>query len=273
MAPQPIASPGYSITLYLKLSDYPLTVGRRALDAAQALYEQVRQALESGQPRLLELSDEINPYTRYSLLTSELVAVGLESRTPGAVYATYLESASLTNSIDDDRLNGSAIAIDLKAEISSLLGSYKAGTVKAYTSEGKAGSIIGTENGDVLTNARGLHDIEGLGKADIFAIVVAEKFGKKNADRIVDFDLVEGDVIALSSEALKGLGSIKFATANSRRELKRLKTTESTIIYDKPRGDLFYNSNVEEPGLGRDGGLFGRLLNSPALSEESFILL
>jgi hypothetical protein len=73
----------FVVELSLKLSPMPVTVQRKELDAAQALYQQVRQALESGQPRLLELSCEKDEHKRISLLTGELVAVAMYEKTAG----------------------------------------------------------------------------------------------------------------------------------------------------------------------------------------------
>ena len=65
----------YVIELSLRLSPMPVAVQRRELDAAQALYGEVRQALEQGQPRVLELTCEKEEHKRVSLLSSEIVAV------------------------------------------------------------------------------------------------------------------------------------------------------------------------------------------------------
>ena len=47
----------------------------RELEAAHALYGEVRQALESGHPRVLELTCEKDPHKRVSLLSGEILAV------------------------------------------------------------------------------------------------------------------------------------------------------------------------------------------------------
>jgi len=62
-----------------------------ASDAAHGLYQEIRQALESGQPRVLELTCEKDEDKRVSLLSSEILAVqtyeksatGAGSRRPG----------------------------------------------------------------------------------------------------------------------------------------------------------------------------------------------
>lgn len=53
----------------------PIAVQRKEQSAAQDLYNQIKQAMESGQPRLLELNCEKEESKRISLLTSEVVAV------------------------------------------------------------------------------------------------------------------------------------------------------------------------------------------------------
>ena len=49
----------------------PVAVQRKEQSAAQDLYNQIKQAMESGQPRLLELHCEKEESKRISLLTSE----------------------------------------------------------------------------------------------------------------------------------------------------------------------------------------------------------
>jgi hypothetical protein len=65
----------FVVELSLKLSPMPVAVQRKEQAEAEALYQQVKQAMESGHPRLLELSCEKEETKRVSLLTSEVVAV------------------------------------------------------------------------------------------------------------------------------------------------------------------------------------------------------
>ena len=65
----------YVVELSLKLSPMPVAVQRKEQSAAEALYGQVRQAMESGQPRLLELTCEKEESKKITLLSSEIVAV------------------------------------------------------------------------------------------------------------------------------------------------------------------------------------------------------
>ena len=74
----------YVIELSLKLSPMPVAVQRKELDSALALFAQVKQTMESGEPRLLELSCEKEDEKRIVLLSSEIVAVQTYEKTAGS---------------------------------------------------------------------------------------------------------------------------------------------------------------------------------------------
>ena len=65
----------YVVELSIRLSPMPVAVQRKELADAEALYNQVKGALETGSPRVLELHCEKEEDKRISLLSSELVAV------------------------------------------------------------------------------------------------------------------------------------------------------------------------------------------------------
>ena len=65
----------YVVELSLRLSPMPVAVERKELEAAQSLYNDIRQALEHGHPKVLDLSCEKDEHKRVSLLSSEIVAV------------------------------------------------------------------------------------------------------------------------------------------------------------------------------------------------------
>ena len=71
----------YVIELALRMSPVPVSVQRKEAEAAEALYQQIRQALESGQPRLLELTCEKVEGKKVTLLISEALAVQLYEKT------------------------------------------------------------------------------------------------------------------------------------------------------------------------------------------------
>ena len=78
----------YVIELSLKLSPMPVAVQRKELDSALALFAQVKQTMESGEPRLLELSCEKEDEKRIALLSSEIVAVQTYEQTAGSSCGT-----------------------------------------------------------------------------------------------------------------------------------------------------------------------------------------
>ena len=71
----------YVIELALRMSPVPVSVQRKEAEAAEALYQQIRQVLESGQPRLLELTCEKVEGKKVTLLISEVLAVQLYEKT------------------------------------------------------------------------------------------------------------------------------------------------------------------------------------------------
>ena len=67
----------YVIELALRMNPVPVSVQRKEQADADALYQQIRQALETGQPRLLELTCEKVEGKKVTLLVSEVLAVQL----------------------------------------------------------------------------------------------------------------------------------------------------------------------------------------------------
>ena len=65
----------FVIELSLRLTPMPIAVQRKEQEAALALYQEVRQAIESGHPTILELHCEKDEHKHISLLSSEVVAV------------------------------------------------------------------------------------------------------------------------------------------------------------------------------------------------------
>jgi hypothetical protein len=74
----------FVVELSLRLSPMPVAVQRKERESAMALYGEVRQALESGHPRVLELHCEKDEHKHISLLSSEIVAVQTYEKSAGA---------------------------------------------------------------------------------------------------------------------------------------------------------------------------------------------
>ena len=141
-------------------------------------------------------------------------------------------------------------------------------------SKGKqANKIRGTQDNDYLLAGKGADILIGKGGADQFLFIKNDRFGRRGADTIKDFDIDEGDRLLLGARRLKGLDSDPtFATASRKKQLKKLTTKDTDVIYFKPRGELIYNQNSENPRFGR-GGIFAVLENEPELSSEAFHFL
>lgn len=81
----------FVIELSLKLSPMPISVQRKELEAAQSLYQEVRNAMQHGERQLLELRCEKAEEKLVTLLSSEILAVqiyeksalGAGSKRPG----------------------------------------------------------------------------------------------------------------------------------------------------------------------------------------------
>jgi len=71
----------YVIELALKLSPLPLSVQRKNLREAEALYKNVRQCMERGHERLLELTCEKVEGKKLTILTQEILAVQMYEKT------------------------------------------------------------------------------------------------------------------------------------------------------------------------------------------------
>ena len=71
----------YVIELALRMSPVPVSVQRKEHGDAEALYQQIREALEQGQPRMLELTCEKVEGKKVTVLISEVLAVQLYEKT------------------------------------------------------------------------------------------------------------------------------------------------------------------------------------------------
>ncbi|MEJ6585552.1 MAG: hypothetical protein QNL52_06780 [Synechococcus sp. ChBW.bin.23] len=71
----------YVVELALRMSPMPISVQRKESGDAESVYQQVRQALEQGQPRLLELTCEKVEGKRLSVLMSDVLAVQIYEKT------------------------------------------------------------------------------------------------------------------------------------------------------------------------------------------------
>ena len=75
----------YVIELALKYSPFPLSVERKEYTQAEALYHQVRNALEKGRPELLDLTCEKLESKKIAVLVSEILAVQIYEKTASSI--------------------------------------------------------------------------------------------------------------------------------------------------------------------------------------------
>ncbi len=71
----------YVIELAIKLSPFPLSVQRKNPRDAQALYNNIRQCMDRGQHKLLELSCEKVEGKKLTILAQEILAVQIYEKT------------------------------------------------------------------------------------------------------------------------------------------------------------------------------------------------
>jgi len=65
----------YSIELTIKLSPLPLIVQRKEHDTAQRLYNEVKDTIQNGNQKVIELTCEKVEDKKITVLTSEIIAV------------------------------------------------------------------------------------------------------------------------------------------------------------------------------------------------------
>ena len=71
----------YSIELAIKLSPLPLIVQRKDHGEAKRLYSEVREAIQKGNQKLLELTCEKVEDKKITVLVSEIIAVQIYEKT------------------------------------------------------------------------------------------------------------------------------------------------------------------------------------------------
>jgi Ca2+-binding RTX toxin-like protein len=138
--------------------------------------------------------------------------------------------------------------------------------------------IHGGQGNDSIKGGNGNDTLTGGSGADIFAFSSGVKFNPAlGVDNITDFNVAEGDQIHLSKTtftALQSFNGINFSnpgdfavvTSNTAAE-----ASGAVVVYNSTTGELFYNTNGNNPGFG-DGGKFAVLDGAPALSASNFMI-
>ena len=149
------------------------------------------------------------------------------------------------------------------------------------TSQAKNGGNNSNQDQDVEL-ARLVYDAAGKGRqrgkrntSDEFIFSRDNQFGAKRADHIIGFSAQEGDMIQLNADAFPGFKRKRFKVVNSLKSFNRQLEQSSSIIYFKPLGELYFDRNRREPGLGdpKESGLFAVLKGAPTLNATDISLI
>ncbi len=89
----------FSIDIIVKNTPVSLSVQRKLVEDAEAVYQQVLEAMRNSQPQILELTCEKNPEKKVAVVSSEISGVVISQksgtastgRAPGFVSMTLAE--------------------------------------------------------------------------------------------------------------------------------------------------------------------------------------
>jgi len=89
----------FSIDMIVKNTPISLSVQRKSAEDAEAVYQQVVEAIRNSQPQILELTCEKNPEKKVAVVSSEICGVVISQksgaasagRAPGFVSMTLAE--------------------------------------------------------------------------------------------------------------------------------------------------------------------------------------
>merc|ERR1712196_598499 len=113
--------------------------------------------------------------------------------------------------------------------------------------------------------------------SDHFSLETHKRFGKRHADRILNFRGEQGNVIELSSALFNGQKDIEIARVDNRRELKQISRTDvDLVIWDqknKSMSMLMVNDNGQDPGFGHGKGVVAILDNPNGFTADSVSII
>jgi Ca2+-binding RTX toxin-like protein len=202
----------------------------------------------------------------------------LLNQTGGDIPVTVESEETYTLQPDEDNLiltgnsNSDGIGNELDNEIT--------GNRRRNLLEGLGGNdtLDGGEGRDTLIGGNGDDLLSGGEDRDVFGFASNEAFNEDiGVDTITDFD-PDDDSIELSQTTFTAIASeiddefsipSEFAVVE---DSTTVETSEALIVYDQSTGELFYNENTIDPGLGL-GGLFVTFENTPLLSAENFTII
>ena len=136
----------------------------------------------------------------------------------------------------------------------------------------KKDKITGSSEGEVLAGGEGKDVLKGKGGPDGFLFQDPDGFGKKEADKIKDFDPDEGDSVLLDKYVFDLGKRVKLKTVTGKKASKKAAKSKNDFIYDDKKGLLYFNENGKDKGWG-DGGLFAKLQGAPELDVSDFTIV
>ena len=132
--------------------------------------------------------------------------------------------------------------------------------------------ITGSSDGEILAGGEGKDVLKGGEGADGFLFQDPEGFGKKEADKVKDFDPEEGDSVLVDKDIFDLGKKVKLKVVTGKKASKNASNSKEDFIYDDNKGLLYFNENGKEDGWG-DGGLFVKLKGAPELAASDFTIV
>ena len=133
-------------------------------------------------------------------------------------------------------------------------------------------NITGLPTDDAPTSGESNDAITGGEGADKFVFQKPDKFGKKNAIQLLDFDPISGDSIFFDKASFDLGKKIKLKIVASKKALRKASRTNKDFVYHERKGFLYYNEDGKDIGWGEDGGLFVILQGAPELAQSNFTI-
>ena len=139
----------------------------------------------------------------------------------------------------------------------------------------KSEKVEGTDGDDLIADGRGKDKLVGGDGADQFYFSSDEPFKKKTVDKLIDFDLSEGDAIVIADEVVGDLAEDPtLAIADTKKDLKQLSKDGYDLLYFEPKGNLYVDDNGDSKGFGKksEGGMIADLPNATVLTESDVLI-
>ena len=124
----------------------------------------------------------------------------------------------------------------------------------------------------LVYSAKGKRRLRGKqDTTDEFIFNRSNQFGHTKADLITQFSVADGDSIQLDTNAFPGLTQRRFKAVSTLQAFNRQLEQNSSVIYFEPFGELYFDQNGRQPGLGdtKNSGLFAILDEAPELTQAS----